>query len=255
MKKYIVIGSGAVVLGVIVAIVLAVLNLGTLIKTVTEEYGPKITKTDVKLGSADISILSGSGTLENFLLGNPKGFTMPEALVCDVIRVKVVKESLTTDKIIIEEIYVDGPIISYEKKGNTDNFNTIVNNIKKTVAGEKKEAKTEKAEEPSDSGSGKTIQINNFIVKNGKINLGGSLLSAFGDNGMGMDLPDVHIKNIGKDSEISPAEAFAFILGVMTSDVSGTVSQVGKKLQENLGKAVEGGAESVGGVIKGLFGD
>lgn len=258
MKKYILIGIGAVVVGIITMIILAVLNLGTLIKTVTEEYGPQITKTDVRLGSADISILSGSGSLEDFYLGNPKGFSMPSAMECDTIRVKIVKESLTTDKIIIDEIFIDGPIISYEKKGKTDNFQTIVNNINKTVAGEKKEAKQAEAEEPSETGSEKTIQINNFIVKNGKINLGGSLLNAFGDSGVGIDLPDLHIKDIGKEKETSPAEAFAIVLGEMTGDVGGTVSKVGEQLKETLGKAVEGaagGAESVGGAIKSLFGD
>jgi len=255
MKKYMLIGAGVLIIGIIGLITLAILNLGDIIKTVTEEYGPQITKTEVKLGSADISILSGSGTLEDFLLGNPKGFKMPSAMECDTIRVKVVTGSLTTDKIIIEEIFVDGPVISYEKKGKTDNFQTIVNNIKRTVAGEKKqEKKEEKAAEASETGSEKTIQINNFIVKNGKINLGGSLLNAFGDNSMGIDLPDIHIKDIGKDKETSPAEAFAIILGEMTGDVAGTVTQVGKQLQKELGKAVEGGAESVGGAIKSLFG-
>jgi uncharacterized protein involved in outer membrane biogenesis len=263
MKKYILIGAGVIVAGLITAIVLVILNLGDLIKTAVEEFGPPITKTEVRLGGADISILSGSGTLSDFYLGNPKGFKMPSAMECKTIRVKVNTDSLTKDKIIIDEIYVDSPVISYEKRGNTDNFQTIVNNIKKTVAGEKK-AGTTTEEKKSETGSEKTIQINDFIVKNGKINLGGSLLDAFGDQGMGIDLPDIHLKDIGKDKETTPAEAFAQILGQMTGDVTGTVTQVGKQLKEAVGKAVEGASkavegagkagESVGGAIKGLFG-
>jgi hypothetical protein len=255
MKKYILIGAGVIVAGLITAVVLVILNLGDLIKTAVEEFGPPITKTEVRLGSADISVLSGSGTLSDFLLGNPKGFKMPSAIECKTIRVKVNTDSLTKDKIIIDEIYVDSPVISYEKRGNTDNFQTIVNNIEKTVAGEKKAGTTEK--KTSETGSGKTIQINNFIVKNGKINLGGSLLDAFGDKGMGIDLPDIHLKDIGKDKKTTPAEAFAQILGRMTGDVTGTVGEVGKQLKEAVGKAVEGAGkagESVGGAIKGLFG-
>ncbi|WP_338670081.1 hypothetical protein [Pseudodesulfovibrio methanolicus] len=263
MKKYILIGAGVIVAGLITAIVLVILNLGDLIKTAVEEFGPPITKTEVRLGSADISVLSGSGTLSDFYLGNPKGFKMPSAIECGTIRVKVNTDSLTKDKIIIDEIYVDSPVISYEKRGNTDNFQTIVDNIKKTVAGEKKAgAKTEEAK--SDTGSEKTIQINNFIVKNGKINLGGSLLDAFGDKGMGIDLPDIHLKDIGKDKKTTPAEAFAQILGQLTGDVTGSVTEVGKQLKEAVGKAVEGASkavegagkagESVGGAIKGLFG-
>ena len=62
MKKIILIGSGVVVAAIIAAVVLVVLNLGGLIKTAVETYGPPITKTEVRLGSADISILSGSGS-------------------------------------------------------------------------------------------------------------------------------------------------------------------------------------------------
>ncbi len=164
MKKYILIGAGALAVVVITMVVLVILNLGDVIKAAVEKFGPPITQTEVKLGSADISILNGSGTLSDFLLGNPKGFTLPSAVECGTIRVKVETDSLTTDKIIIDEIYVDGPVISYEKKGNTDNFQAILANINKAVASESKE-ETKSTEESSDTGSEKSIQINNFIVK------------------------------------------------------------------------------------------
>ena len=271
MKKIFVIGTGVVLLGVIAMIVLAVLNLGSIVKTATEEFGPRITKTAVKLDSADISVLSGSGSLNGFLLGNPEGFSMPSALECDTIRVKVNTDSLTTDRIIIEEIFVNGPIVSYEKRGKTDNFKTILANIQKTVAGEKKATPAEG--QADQTGAQKTIQINNFIVKNGKINLAGSLLDAFGDGGVGIGLPDIHLKDIGKEKKTSPAEAFALILGEMTGGVTGTVTEVGKQLMQGATDAVKGvtdaasgavsgaakgaaeGAESIGGAVKGLFGD
>ena len=93
--------------------------------------------------------------------------------------------------------------------------------------------------------------INNFIVKNGKINVGGSLLKVFGDKGMGIDMPDIHMKDIGKDKETSPAEAFSMILAEMTGGVSGSVTQFGKELQKQLGKAVEGAGKAVEDVTKG----
>ncbi|MEF2229949.1 MAG: hypothetical protein V3571_03390 [Pseudodesulfovibrio sp.] len=255
MKKYLLIGSGAILMAAIVMIVLAVMNLGSIIKTATETYGPQITKTDVKLGSADISVLSGSGTLKDFLLGNPQGFTMPSALTCGTIRVKVDTGSLTSNTIVIDEIFIDAPVVSYEKKGATDNFKTILANIQKTVASDEKAGQQGKDDtQKSDTGAEKNIQINNFIVKNGKINLGGSLLNAFGDQGVGIALPDIHLKDIGKEKKTTPAEAFAIVLGEMTGDVAGTVTEVGKQLKEQLGKAVEGVTDKAGSALKGLFG-
>lgn len=258
MKKFFIIGAGAVVAAVIAMIVLAILNLGDIIKTVTETYGPKLTKTEVRLGSADISVLSGSGSLEDFFLGNPAGFSLPSAVECDTIRIKVVNESLTTDRIIIEEIFLDGPVISYEKRGGTDNFKTIVNNIKQATASQDKQTDSSAQDQSGESGARKKIQINNFIVRNGTINLGGALLDKFGDKGMGINMPDMHLKDIGKEKDTSPGEAFALILSKMTGDVASSVNQVGKQLMEGVGKAVEGvsgGAESLGGAVKGLFGD
>lgn len=258
MKKIILISIGVLITAVIAFIILGAMNLGPIIKKTTETYGPKITKTEVKLGDVGISILSGSIKLEQFLLGNPTGFSAPSALECNTIKVKMDTDSLTKDTIIIEEIYIDGPVISYEKKGSTDNFKTIVNNIKRTVAGEKKETKKETTGQPTETGSEKKIQINNFIVKNGKINLSGALLKSFGDSGVGMNLPDIHLKDIGKEKKTTPAEAFAIILGAMTKDVGGTVVEIGKTLTQSIGKAVEGvtiGTESLGSTVKGLFGD
>ena len=86
---------------------------------------------------------------------DPKGFTMPNAMTCGTIRVKVNTNSLTSDTIIIDEIYIDAPEISYEKKGATDNFKTILANIQKTVASEEKGAKSGTTEAKSETGSEK----------------------------------------------------------------------------------------------------
>lgn len=259
MKKVILISAAVAVIGFIAFVVIGAMNLGPIIKTATETYGPQITKTEVKLKDVGVSVFSGSIKLEQFLLGNPKGFTMPSAVECDVVSVKIKTDSLTTDTIIIEEIYVDGPVISYEKKGKTDNFKTIVNNIKKTVASEQKTTQKKTTEQPAETGAEKKIVINNFIVKNGKINLGGSLLKAFGDQGVGMTLPDIHLKDIGKEKKTTPAEAFEIILGAMTKDVGGTVVQIGKTLTDTIGKTLEsvtgGSADAIGNTVKGLFGD
>lgn len=255
MKKYILIGITVLLIGFFSIVFYGVMNLGELIKTATETYGPKITKTEVKLDSVDISILSGSSSLSGFILGNPKGFSMPNALECNEISVKVDTNSLTTDRIIIEEIFVDGPVISYEKKGTTDNFNTIVNNINKTIASEQKAEKKGQQEQAAETGAQKSIQINNFIVKNGKVNLAGSLLDRLGEVGVGIDLPDTHIKDIGKGKELTPAEAFSIILKDMTGDVGKTVAQQMSKLIGNSIEEIGNGAKGLGNTVKGLFGD
>ncbi|WP_018123501.1 AsmA family protein [Desulfovibrio oxyclinae] len=241
MKKFITYGAAGAVLAIIVLVVLAILNLGTLIKTATEEFGPKFTGTEVRLGSADISFLSGSGELNDFLLGNPKGFKTDEAFSVDTIKIKVKKESLTKDKIIIEDVVILSPHITYEKQGKTDNFKAIIANVKKAVASEDKQepAKTEEGEKkPS-----KAIQINHLLVKNATVTVGGNLTKIFGDKGVSIPVPDIEMRDIGKEKRTTPAEAVQRILRELSQNVSGSVSgaaqEIGKKAQEALKRGAE----------------
>ena len=70
-------------------------NLGPMIKTAVNKYGPEITQTDVRLGAVDISIFSAEAKLKDFLLGNPKGFASPHAMKVGAINLNVDEKSIT----------------------------------------------------------------------------------------------------------------------------------------------------------------
>ena len=111
------------------------------------------------------------------------------------IDVDVDEGSITKDTIIITKVEVVGPEITYEKRGKTDNFQSILNNVqKKLPKGESSQKEPAKAEGP-----GKQLVINDLIIKNGKVNLAvavpGGMLA---DQDIQADLPDIHLKDIGK---------------------------------------------------------
>lgn len=249
-RKYIVIGIGALVVAVIGFIIMAVLNLGTIIKIAVEEVGPKLTRSEMRLGSADISFLSGSGGLDDLYVGNPKGFTAPSAIEVDTIKISVDKESLTSDTIIIKEIVILSPEITYEKKGKTDNFKALIANVNKAVAGEKKASKGQSAEGQAQNGAGKSVQINSLVIRNGTVNLAGGLLKTFGDKGVNIGLPDIHLKDIGKKKKTSPAEALALVLNEMTRGIGSSVGDVAKTLKDTV-SSVKEGLESGKGALEG----
>ena len=62
MKKWLLIG-GVVVIILIIFLVVGVSNLGPLIKNAVNTYGPKITKTEMRLADVGISIFSGEAKL------------------------------------------------------------------------------------------------------------------------------------------------------------------------------------------------
>lgn len=263
MKKWLLIG-GVVVIILIIFLVVGVSNLGPLIKNAVNTYGPKITKTEMRLADVSISIFSGEAKLKGFYLGNPKGFKSPEAVKVGSVYVDVDEGSLTGDTIIIDKIEVVRPEITYEKARGTDNFQTILNNVKRTVgAGGPSKKETEK------EGGGKKILIRDFIVKGGKVNLAMSMLAG---KSISAPLPDIHLKDVGKKGA-SPAEAFEEVFAALYEKITSRavtdvlnqglkalgpgIEAVGEGARKEL-EGVTGGAkkelEGVTDKVKGLFG-
>ena len=194
MKKWIFIGLGAIVVLLIVVVVVGLSKLGPLVKMAVNTYGPKITGTELRVDDVGISIFSAEAKLKKFFLGNPTGFKSPSAMKVGSVYVDVDESSITKDTIIINKVEVVGPEITYEKRGKTDNFKSILNNVQKNVP------KGESAKkEPSKEGPGKKLIINDFILKNGKVNLEVAMAGGvLGDQEIKADLPDIHLKDIGK---------------------------------------------------------
>jgi uncharacterized protein involved in outer membrane biogenesis len=254
MKKLILIG-GAIVIVIILILFIVISKIGPLIKSAVNTYGPEITKTNVHLEDVGISIFSAEAKLKGFYLGNPQGFKSQEAMKVKSIFVKVDKGSLTKDTIIIDKIEVVSPEITYEKAKGTDNFKTIINNVKETVG--TRESPKEKSKEGAE---GKKLLIRDFIVKDGKVTLVTSLL---GGKSISAPLPDIHLTNVGGEKEGAlPAKVSKEILTALYGKItSSAVTDVLNKELKTLGTSLEGvggGAkeelEGVSGKVKGLFG-
>jgi hypothetical protein len=269
MKKWIFIGLGAIVVVLVVVVIVGLSKLGPLVKMAVNKYGPKITGTELRVDDVGISIFSAEAKLKKFFLGNPTGFKSPSAMKVGSIFVNVDEGTITKDTIIIQKIEIAGPEITYEKRGKSDNFKSILNNVQKNVP----KGKTAK-KEPTKEGPGKKLIINDFIISNGKVNLamevpGGVL----GEQEIKADLPDIHLKDIGKKKGGATAaevakEIFAALYDKIQSPaVMGALNDQLKKLSgvgiDEIGKAAKGAAgiagdagkeaESVTDKVKGLF--
>ncbi len=75
MKKRVMIIAGVLIIVIAIFFVVVLSNLGPVIKTAVNTYGPKITKTKVQLSDVDVSLLSAQVKLKGFYLGNPSAFT------------------------------------------------------------------------------------------------------------------------------------------------------------------------------------
>ena len=268
MKKWIYLGGGALVAVIIIVLVVGVSNLGPMIKKAVNTYGPEITKTEVKLRDARVSLLSAEVELKDFLLGNPAGFKSPQAMSVKFIHLIVDEKSITKNTIIIDKIEVVAPEITYEKIRGTDNFQTILNNVKKSIGGDKTTA------QPAEKGKtteGKKILIKNFIVRDGKVNLA---MAVLGENTLSANLPDIHLKNVGQEKDgASPAEAFKEIFAALYTKITSPVvtdvlnkelkklttdtqaiTQEAKKQLEDAGQSAKDEVKATTDKLKGIFG-
>lgn len=229
MKKWILICACLIIIVIAVILFLGLSNLGPIIVNAVNTYGPDITKTEVHLQGADISILSAEVELRDFYLGNPRGFKSPKAMSVGSIRVNVDESTLTQDTIIIDTIQVLAPEIVYEKTANTDNFKAILNNVKKGAP--KKEGDKPALEKPEKQSEGKNLLIKNLIIKDGKVNLSVAMLGE--EKSVSASLPDIHLKDLGKENGgASPGKIFESVLALLYEQI--TSSAVTDILNEEL---------------------
>ena len=132
MKKLL-IALAVLILLVVIAIVVVASQAGSLIQRGVETYGPEITGTSVRLSDVDISLLSGHASINNLVVGNPKGFKTAEAFRVGEVSVTLDVVSLFSDQIRIEKILIAGAELTYEQVNKRSNIDALKRNVEKNT--------------------------------------------------------------------------------------------------------------------------
>lgn len=253
MKKLL-ISVVCIALFVVIVSLVAVFNLGTIVKIAVNTYGPEITKTEIRVDKAAVSVFQAKAGLENFVLGNPKGFLSPHAIIVGSMVVDVDETTLTKDTIIIDRIEVVGPEITYEIKGTTDNFQAIIDNMKKPAKSEGT-GKKGKPEKTSGKKDGKKFVIRDLVLRNIKVKTAAAIA---GGDIISTTISEIHLKNVGeKQNGVDLAQAMLLVLNELYSQViSPDTLDILKKGLQGFGNELEGvrdEVKSIGGQLKSLF--
>ncbi|MFO1188725.1 MAG: hypothetical protein U1E97_03835 [Alphaproteobacteria bacterium] len=267
MKKVIWIGGGAVaVIALVVAgIFLFVLsNLNNLVKTAVEELGSDATKTKVTLREADISLRQAKGALRGLTVGNPPGFKTDHALSLGEVSVTLDPASIGEKVIVLKEVIIARPQVTYEYGQGGDNLNAIKKNVAATTAGPGGQQRPAAGGQtaPGSAQAKKDEQkviIENLYVRNGEVTVSASLLEG---RKVSAGLPDIHMKDVGKGKGgATPAEVAQALIaqieqsaskavgaidgGALLKQLEGTLKVDPQAIQRSLGGAA-GGAASEG---------
>jgi uncharacterized protein involved in outer membrane biogenesis len=138
ITKKVLIGVAAVVVLAIVGVVVLYSNIDSIIKAAVEDVGSKATKAKVTLNEVKLSATSGEGALRGFTLGNPAGYKTATAMTFDDVKVKVDIASLSGDTIVIKEVVIAAPQVTYEMGGDAgSNLKQIQKNVDEFAGGGK----------------------------------------------------------------------------------------------------------------------
>ncbi len=237
-----------ILLGIAVIVLLAIgggvwwlySSLDQLVASAIRQYGSEITGVSVKLASVKIAPADGTATLRGLVVGNPKDFKTEHALSLGEISMALDVGSLTKDVILIKEIAIIRPDIIYEYAAGGSNIDAIQRNVDRFVADH-----LGANDQTKGKGAGKKLIIENFYVRNGKINASAAVLQG---KALSVALPELHLRDIGKKSNGATAgEAVKQIMGAVTQSVTRAVGNL------SVGAATETLKKGAGDTLKGLF--
>ncbi|HMO03150.1 MAG TPA: hypothetical protein PKC67_10095 [Kiritimatiellia bacterium] len=230
---------------VLLLVIALVFFAGPVVKNAVNQAGPGIMGVPVTLGDAKVSLLQGRIHLKDLVVGNPEGFKTDNLFAMGALNVEIDMASLFTDTIVVREIAVIRPEVTYEMTLSGSN----VGALQEQMAGDAEPATDAPVEEeapaPADEAkAGKRVIIEKFVLNEGQINLS---LPAMMGTAVPLPLPPIELTDIGKEKPEGLTDVIGDIFSAIFGAVTKVVTSSGKLLGDGV-KAVGQGAAAVGGV-------
>ena len=158
--------------------------------------------TDVNIGAISLSLSDGHGSIGNITVGNPKDYSQKNIIKLGNVFVNVNKDSIVnviknatnkdikTETIVIDEIRISKPEVTYELKTLTqNNVDEITANLNKGSSAPKKEEKKDP------NAKVYNVAIKKIVIEDGVATVAANLLGA--SQSLSLNLPTVTIANVG----------------------------------------------------------
>lgn len=278
MKRGLAIGGGILVVLILLVVgggYFVLSNLGSLIVAAVEEYGSDVTQTDVSLADAEVDIASGEGALSGLTVGNPSGFNTDSAFSLGQIAVKLDTDSVTGNTIVIREILVANPEVTYELGESGSNIDAIRENVDSFMAAQGGGGSATESGGSDEAGAERKLVIEDLYIRGGTVNVSATFLEG---EQLSAGLPEIHLQDIGKDSGgATPEEVVGQIIASLGDATGKAISGLNLDalrqgvqgatglIQEGVGAAggaagaaggaLEEGAEEAGDAVKKLLGN
>lgn len=236
--------AGTVVVLAILLVILLQFGLGPIIKNVAPKIGPDVLGTPVEISNVTVKAFSGLVDISGLVVGAPEGFKA-NVFEMDNFKVALSLPSIFSDTIVIREIVIKEPLVTYEMSALRTNIGAI---MEKLDSGETEE----KVEDPEDVKGGKKVIIEKFVFEGAKIRIA---TTATGGKGTVIPLPTINLEDIGKKSGgATVSETLYELIKSIGNGIIGVVGDIGGIVVDAAG-AVGGAAVDAAGKTIGAVGD
>ncbi len=238
----------------------AVMFMENIVKTAVHKYGSEIVGTSVELRGFSLNPFKGTASIRGFTVANPQNYQTPHLFNLGGISVKIDMKSVFTDTIVIEDITVSKPVITYEMLSlNQNNIKQIQENVaQNTSSAAASEQKDAKADAKSASAPAKKVIIRKLTIAEGELQAVTSLQKDAAK--IDVKLPAIVLSDIGGD-KTGKGESIAASVSKIITKILNTASQtvvknnlgdLKKVAKENLNNAVDSVKDKVKNL--GIFG-
>ncbi|HKK26277.1 MAG TPA: hypothetical protein VJ941_11655 [Gracilimonas sp.] len=172
------------------------LSLDSMVKSGIERNGSDLLQTRVTVDNVNISLFSGSGTINGFAVQNPENYSDESALYIEEASIKIDITSLLSDRIIVNEIKLNDPKVLFEQKGFGINLKTLSDNMD-----------IDSQETPEDSET--NLIIDHLKINEGKVIVNSTLNR---DQTTEVSLTDLTMNDIGRDGNNTVKQSVKEIL-------------------------------------------
>lgn len=203
----------AVVVIVFLLIVIGLVSIDRILRSAIQSAISHQLGVNATVGKVSLKILSGTVEVTNLKINNPKGYQFENVFEARTIFVKTGIGNLLSDPVEIQQIMVDGVLMTIEQKGLTTNINDILKNMPKTEPA---------PDEPNKPG--KKVHISSLDINDLSVTI--KLLPIPGKtDAMTVNIESLHFSDIGGERT-----NLAQVIGKVFTEISRAVIREGQDI-------------------------
>ena len=237
MMKKLLIAGGVLVVLLVGAVAFLASNLDSIVEKTIETIGPDMTGVSVKVSKVSIKLTDGRGEIIGLAVGSPKGYKASQTVRLGSIVLALDPATVTKDVIVVRELIIEAPDMTYEKGPGGSNLDVIQRNVDAYVKKNFGGASRDKSKKDGAAKETKFI-IEKLQIRNGKVNMPGAIAG----RDIKAALPPVNLQNVGKSrGGATGAEVASIVVKQMTDGaIASATRAIAQEARGRAGEALKG---------------